>query len=506
MQELLNKLQALQEEAMVSKQKPGKRSPRQNIEFLLDPGTFVEIDMFVKHRCHDFGMETKKALGDGVVTGYGEIDGRTVYVFAQDISIIGGSLGNAHAKKITTVMDLALKARCPIVGLLDSGGARIQEGTDSLAGYGDIFYRNTRASGVIPQITAVLGTTAGGAVYSPALTDFIFQVDKSGLMFITGPAVVKAVTGVDISMDDLGGARVHTEISGVSDFFCEDVDSCLQGVRRLLSFFPANNSEKPPRIAPTDDPYRKDEGILKTVPSNPKRSYDVHKVINYLVDNKDFMEVKANWAKCMVVGFARIDGAPVGIIANNALVAAGVLDCDSSDKAARFIRFCDAFNIPMLTLVDVPGYMPGEKEEYKGIIRHGAKVLYAYSEATVPLITVVLRKAYGGAYIAMCSKHLGADYVMAWPTGQIAVLGADGAANIIYKKDIDNAADPAATRAEKIAEYGEKFDNPYDAAFKFNIDDVIDPRETRTRIVKALKALENKVEASVPKKHGNNPL
>jgi acetyl-CoA carboxylase carboxyltransferase component len=325
-------------------------------------------------------------------------------------------------------------------------------------------------------------------------------------MFITGPAVVKAVTGVELTMDELGGARVHTEISGVSDFFCEDVDSCLQSVKKLLSFFPANNSEKPPRIAPTDEPFRKDEGILKTVPSNPKRSYDVRKVINVLVDNKDFMEVKANWARSIVVGFARVDGAPIGIIANNALVGAGVLDCDSSDKAARFIRFCDAFNIPMLTLVDVPGYMPGTKEEYKGIIRHGAKVLYAYSEATVPLVTVILRKAYGGAYIAMCSKHLGADLVMAWPTAQIAVMGADGAANIIYKKEIDNSADPEATRAQKIAEYSEKFDNPYDAAFKFNIDDVIDPRETRTRIVKAFKALENKVEPSVPKKHGNNPF
>jgi acetyl-CoA carboxylase carboxyltransferase component len=505
-QEALKKLQDLQAQAMVSKQKPGKRSPRENIEFLLDPGTFVEIDMFVKHNCYDFGMETKKALGDGVVTGYGEIDGRTVYLFAQDITIIGGSLGKAHSKKITTVMDMALKARCPIIGLLDSGGARIQEGTDSLCGYGDIFYRNTRASGVIPQITAVLGTTAGGAVYSPALTDFIFQVDKSGLMFITGPAVVKAVTGVDITMEDLGGARVHTQISGVSDFFCEDVDSCLLGVRKLLSFFPANNKQKPPRVECTDDPYRKDEGILKTVPSNPKRSYDVHKVIKFLVDDKDFMEVKADFAKEIVVGFGRINGETVGIIANNAQFAAGVLSCDSSDKGARFIRFCDAFNISLLTLVDVPGYMPGEKEETKGIIRHGAKMLYAYSEATVPKITVILRKAYGGAYIAMCSKHLGADQVMAWPTAEIAVMGADGAANIIYKKDIDNSADPEATRAAKIAEYSEKFANPYDAAFKFNIDDVIDPRETRSRIVNALKAFANKDESLVWKKHGNNPF
>lgn len=508
MKESLNKLKEMQQVALKVGQviRADKRGPRESISALLDPGTFVEINMFAQHRCNDFGLEQKRTLGDGVVTGYGEIHGRTVFVYAQDFSVMGGSLGAAHANKICNVMDLAAKAKAPVIGLLDSGGARIQEGTDALGGYGDIFYRNTRLSGVVPQITAILGICAGGAVYSPALTDFIFQVDQAGLMFITGPAIVKEVTGQDITKEELGGAHIHTEITGNADFFSENSDHCLEEIRALISFLPSNNKAKPPRIKPTDDPGRMDESLLDILPSSNRRGFDIHKVIKVLVDNREFLEVKANFAKNIVCGFARMDGESIGIVANQPLVNAGVLDCDCSDKAARFIRFCNAFNIPLLTLVDIPGYMPGVKEEYKGIIRHGAKLLYAYSEATVPKITVILRKAYGGAYIAMCSKHLGADLVLAWPTAEIAVMGPEGAANIIYKKELDASSEPEALRIQKVNEYRNKFANPYDAALKQHIDDVIDPRETRPRIISALRVLEGKEEDVLWKKHGNMPL
>ena len=508
MKESLKKLTEMQQEALEvgRKIRADKRGPRESISALLDLGTFVEINMFAQHRCNDFGLEEKRTLGDGVVTGYGEIHGRNVFVYAQDFSVMGGSLGAAHANKICNIMDLAAKAKAPVIGLLDSGGARIQEGTDALGGYGDIFYRNTRLSGVVPQITAIMGICAGGAVYSPALTDFIFQVDQSGLMFITGPAIVKEVTGQDITKEELGGAHIHTEITGNADFFSENSDHCLEEIRALFSFIPSNNKTKPPRIKPTDDPGRMDESILEILPSSNKRGFDIHKIINVLVDNREFLEVKANFAKNIVCGFARMDGESVGIVANQPLVNAGVLDCDSSDKAARFIRFCNAFNIPLVTLVDIPGYMPGVKEEYKGIIRHGAKLLYAYSEATVPKITVILRKAYGGAYIAMCSKHLGADLVLAWPTAEIAVMGPEGAASIIYKKELSASAEPETLRKQKVHEYRDKFANPYDAALKQHIDDVIDPRETRPRIISALRVLEGKEESVLWKKHGNMPL
>lgn len=508
MNEALGKFKELQQQALGAGQqdKAGKRDPRKTIEALLDPGTFTEVNMFARHRCTDFGLDKKQVLGDGVITGYGDIHGRKVFVYAQDFSVMGGSLGAAHAKKICNIMDLAAKAGAPVIGLLDSGGARIQEGTDALGGYGDIFFRNTRLSGVVPQITAIMGICAGGAVYSPALTDFIFQVNNSGLMFITGPGVVKEVTGQEISKEELGGAHVHTEITGNADFFSENEEHCLQQIRFLLGFISSNNKSKPPRIKSTDDPDRMDDSLIGILPPSTRRGFDMIRIIERIVDDGQFFEVKANFARSIICGFARMDGRTVGIVANQPLVYAGVLDCDSSDKAARFIRFCDAFNIPLVTLVDIPGYMPGVEEEYKGIIRHGAKLLYAYSEATVPKITVIIRKAYGGAYIAMCSKHLGADLVLAWPTAEIAVLGPDGAVNIIYKKELEAAEDPNSLRKQRVQEYREKFANPYDAAFKQHIDDVIDPRETRPRIISALNLLEDKEETAVWKKHGNMPV
>ncbi|KLU58686.1 methylmalonyl-CoA carboxyltransferase 12S subunit [Peptococcaceae bacterium CEB3] len=508
MNEALSKLVDLRQRACrVGPTDEADRSgPREIITTLLDCDTFVEINMFAQHRCNDFGLDQKKVLGDGVVTGYGEIYGRQVFVYAQDFAVMGGSLGAAHAKKICNIMDLAAKARVPVIGLLDSGGARIQEGTDALSGFGEIFFRNTRLSGVIPQITAILGVCAGGAVYSPALTDFIFQVDGSGLMFITGPAVIKEVTGQEITKEELGGAHIHTEMTGNADFFMGDNDECLGQIRTLISYLPSNNKSKTPRVQPTDDPLRLDDSLPDILPSSSRRSFDIHKVINVLVDNEEFFEIKANFARNIVCGFGRMDGETVGIVANQPSVNAGVLDCDASDKAARFVRFCNAFNIPLVTLVDIPGYMPGVQEEYKGIIRHGAKLLYAYSEATVPKITVILRKAYGGAYIAMCSKHLGADLVLAWPKSEIAVIGPEGAVNIIYKKEIGSSSDPDAVRQQKVNEYREKFANPYDAAFKQHIDDVIDPRETRPRIISALKLLEGKEESLPWKKNGNIPV
>ncbi len=504
--EAMQKLDEMRESATAEKTSGPSRkiSARELCRKLMDPGTFVEVNMFVKHRCVDFGMEKKGSLGDGVVTGYGDVQGRTVYVYAQDFANLGGSLGLAQAKKIWNIMDMAAKSGAPIIGLCDSAGARIQEGTDALAGYGGIFIRNTRYSGVIPQITAIMGICAGGAVYSPAITDFIYVV-KDACMFITGPAVVKEVMGQDVTMEQLGGADVQTKVAGNADFVVDNPEECLQHIRRLLAYIPQNNREKPAQIDARDT-KTPDQDIESLIPDNPREAMDVNKIIQAIVDDGDFYEVKKEYAKNMVVGFAHIGGRSVGILASQPQFMAGVLDCNSSDKAARFIRFCDAFNIPLLTLVDVPGYMPGTQEEYKGIIRHGAKLLYAYSEATVPKITVIMRKAYGGAYIGMCSKHLGADLVLSWPTAEIAVMGPEGAVNVIFKKNISSSENPEQTRNQLIQEYKDKFANPYDACFKHHVDDVIKPNETRVRIIGALKIFENKSEDLAWKKHGNIPL
>jgi len=484
----------------------GKMTARERIESLLDPGTFNEMDVFVEHRCDELGMDEVEAPGEGVVTGYGTIGGRTVYVFAQDFTVIGGSLGEFHAAKITKAMDAAVKMGVPLVGINDSGGARIQEGVDALKGYGDIFYRNVRASGVIPQISVIMGPCAGGAVYSPALTDFTFMTDKTSNMFITGPQVIKAVTGEDVSAEALGGATVHSATSGVASFMFADEASTLAGIRRLLSFLPQNNVEDPPLGVSNDDPERRDSGLTELMPDLPNKPYDVRDIIGRVFDSGDFMEVQPLYAMNIVVGFARLEGRSVGIIANQPKVMAGVLDINASDKASRFIRICDSFNIPIVTLTDTSGYLPGVGQEHGGVIRHGAKLLYAYSEATVPKLTVITRKAYGGAYIAMCSRHLGADMVFAWPTAEIAVMGPEGAANIIFKKEIEEAADPAAARKAKIDEYKTAFANPYTAARRGYVDDVIDPADTRPRLARALRMLVGKREAQPPRKHGNMPV
>lgn len=494
-------------EAKIKKQHDAnKLTARERINMLLDEGSFVEIDAFVTHRCTEFGMDCVEAPGEGVVTGYGTVDGRLTYVYAQDFTVIGGSLGEMHAKKICKVMDMAAKMGAPIIGMNDSGGARIQEGIDALSGFGDIFFRNTRNSGVIPQISVIMGPCAGGAVYSPAITDFIFMVDKTSQMFITGPQVIKSVTGEDVTADDLGGSKVHSEKSGVAHFTASSDEECIAQIRRLLSFLPSNNLEGTPVAPATDEINRLSESLSTIVPDEPGKAYDVKEVIVQLADGGDFMEVQENFAKNIVVGFARMNGITVGIVANQPKVMAGSLDINSSDKAARFIRFCDSFNIPLVTLTDVPGYFPGVDQEQGGIIRHGAKLLYAYSEATVPKINVILRKAYGGAYIAMSSKHVGADIVMAWPTAEIAVMGPDGAANIIFKKDIADSADPITTRAEKIQEYRNKFASPYIAAARGYVDDVIEPDSTRPRIIAALEMLMSKRDSLPAKKHGNLPV
>ncbi|MEW6548545.1 MAG: carboxyl transferase domain-containing protein [Spirochaetota bacterium] len=484
----------------------GKKTARERIEALLDAGSFVELDAFVEHRCTDLGMEGVEAPGEGVVIGYGTVNGRTVYVFAQDFTVIGGSLGEMHAAKICKAMDMAVKVGCPCIGINDSGGARIQEGVDALSGYGDIFYRNTLASGVVPQISVIMGPCAGGAVYSPALTDFVFMAEGSSNMFITGPQVIKAVTGEDVSAEDLGGARVHTEVSGVAHFRYASEDATIEGIRKLLSFLPQNNIEDAPLVSTGDDPARQDAGLAEIMPDSPNKPYDVRAVIARVVDSADFFEVQPDYARNIVTGFARLAGRSIGIIANQPQVMAGVLDINASDKASRFIRFCDSFNIPLVTFTDTAGYLPGVGQEHGGVIRHGAKLLYAYSEATVPKMTVILRKAYGGAYIAMCSRHLGADQVFAWPTAEIAVMGPEGAANIIFKKEIDEAQDPAATRAEKIAEYKKSFANPYKAAVRGYVDDVIDPSQTRARLASALSMLLGKRQSGPSKKHGNIPV
>ncbi|WP_297205634.1 acyl-CoA carboxylase subunit beta [uncultured Brachyspira sp.] len=484
----------------------GKLTARERILHLLDEDTFCEIDAFIEHRCSDFGMEKNKIAGEGVVTGYGKINGRQVCIYAQDFTVIGGSLGQMHAAKICKVQDMAIKLGCPCIGINDSGGARIQEGIDSLRGYGDIFYRNVQASGVIPQICVIMGPCAGGAVYSPALMDFIFMTDKGSNMFITGPQVVKAVTGEQVSAEELGGAYVHSKTSGVASLMFPDEISTLEGVKKLLSYIPQNNLEDVPLEKTNDDPNRNDEELSNILPDSPNKPYDVKEIIKRVVDNGEFFELQPLFATNIVICFARLDGKSVGIIANQPNSMAGVLDINAADKAARFIRFCDSFNIPLVTLVDTAGYLPGVGQEHNGVIRHGAKLLYAYSEATAPKITLIIRKSYGGAYIAMCSKHLGADMVYAWPSAEIAVMGPDGAANIIFKKEIDKADDPKKVRAEKIEEYKKEFANPYRAAVRGYVDDVIEPEYTRSYLINALHLLAGKRESRMPRKHGNIPL
>lgn len=482
----------------------GKLTARERIIQILDDGTFNEYDLFVEHDARDFGMEQKILHGDGVVTGTGTVGGKPVCIFAQDFTVAGGSLGSMHARKITKIMDHSLKMRMPLIGINDSGGARIQEGVSSLAGYGEIFFRNTLASGVIPQISVILGPCAGGAVYSPALTDFVFVVENISKMFITGPEVIKTVLGEDISMEELGGARVHSEMTGNAHFFAESEAECFDQIKALLSYIPWSNSA--PRIKKEVKEPRQEFNINNIVPSDKSLPYDVRDVIRAVSDDSGFLEVQENWAANIVIGFGRIDGKTVGFVANQPKVLAGVLDVDSSDKSARFIRYCDAFNIPIVTLVDLPGYLPGVDQEHAGVIRHGAKLLYAYSEATVAKVTVILRKAYGGGYIAMNSRHLRADFVFAWPDAEVAVMGPEGAANIIFRKEISTAENPDKVRKEKVAEYIEKFANPYVAAAKGFIDSVIEPAETRRVLKHALEVSDNKEIGMPKKKHGIPPF
>lgn len=483
----------------------GKLTARERIELLVDKGTFVELNPFIEHRTVDFGMDTQKGPGEGVVTGFGKVNGRPIYLFSQDFTVFGGALGEMHAMKIANVMDLAAKNGAPFIGLNDSGGARIQEGVVSLDGYGHIFYRNAIYSGVIPQISVILGPCAGGAVYSPAITDFVFMVDETSQMFITGPKVIETVTGEKISAEDLGGSKVHNAISGNAHFRANTEQEILQQVRDLLSYLPQNNEEKPPRIeADQLDDYRPE--LTDVIPFEAIRPYDIRKVIEQVVDIDSFMEVQKEFARNIVIGLARIKGEVVGLVCNQPKVMAGGLDIDSSDKAARFIRFCDCFNIPIITFEDVTGFFPGIKQEHGGIIRHGAKILYAYSEATVPKMTVILRKAYGGAYVALNSKSIGADLVFSWPNAEIAVMGPQGAANVIFSREIAQSDNPEQTRATKIEEYREKFANPYVAAARGMVDDVIDPRETRIKLIQALDMMRNKKESRPTKKHGNIPL
>ncbi|CEQ11692.1 acetyl-CoA carboxylase [[Clostridium] sordellii] len=484
----------------------GKLTARERLNKLFDENTFVELDAFVKHRCTNFGMEKQDIPGEGVVTGYGKVDGRLVCAFAQDFTVLGGSLGEMHAKKIGKVMDMALKLGIPVIGLNDSGGARIQEAVDALAGYGEIFYKNTIASGVVPQISAIMGPCAGGAVYSPALTDFIYMVDQTSQMFITGPQVIKTVTGEEVTSEELGGASTHNTTSGVAHFIALNDEDCIVQIRKLLSFLPSNNSEKAPILDCEDDPNRKNEILNSIIPEASNKPYDMKEIIYEIVDNSDFYEVQPFFAQNIITGFARINGESIGIIANQPKAMGGSLDINASDKSSRFIRTCDAFNIPILSLVDVPGFLPGTSQEYGGIIRHGAKMLYAYSEATVPKITLITRKAYGGSYLAMCSKDLGADMVLAWPTAEVAVMGPSGAANIIFKNDIKNAKDPKEMRELKIKEYTDEFATPYKAAERGYIDDVIEPSLSRIRIADAIDTLASKREDRPPKKHGNIPL
>ncbi|MFN2603942.1 MAG: acyl-CoA carboxylase subunit beta [Gemmatimonadaceae bacterium] len=484
----------------------GKLSARERLDLLLDEGSFVELDRFVIHRSHDFGLEKQRYYGDGVVTGHGRIDGRLVYVFSQDFTVFGGSLSEAFAEKICKIMDLAMRNGAPVIGLNDSGGARIQEGVVSLGGYADIFLRNTLASGVVPQISAILGPCAGGAVYSPAITDFTYMVRGSSYMFVTGPNVVKTVTHEDVTMETLGGAATHSEISGVAHFAHDSEPACLQAIRDLFRFVPSNNLDDPPRGAGSDPRDRRDEGLLDVVPDNPNKPYDMHEVLKRVVDDGEFYEVQKEYAANIICGFAHLGGYSIGIVANQPAVLAGVLDIAASLKAARFIRFCDAFNIPVVTFEDVPGFLPGVAQEHGGIIKHGAKLLFAYCEATVPKLTVITRKAYGGAYDVMSSKHIRGDFNVAWPTAEIAVMGPKGAVEILFRKDIAASDDQTKATDEKIQEYRDKFAHPYIAAARGYLDDIIDPRDTRPRLIEALSTLEGKRDKNPPKKHGNIPL
>ncbi len=512
--EKIGQLKRLNEEAELgggkkrieSQHQKGKMTARERIGLLLDPGSFMELDRFAIHQCTEFGMLDKRTMGDGVVTGYGTIDGRLVYVFSQDFTVFGGSLGEMFAKKVCKLMDLALKAGAPVIGLNDSGGARIQEGVASLAGYGDIFFRNVIASGVIPQISAIMGPCAGGAVYSPALTDFIIMVDKTSHMFITGPEVIKTVLGQEVDFEELGGALIHGQTSGVIHLVASDEEHCIQTVKKLLSFLPSNYLEDPPHLETGDDPNRADLSLAEIVPDDPDKPYDVKEIVRRVVDNEEFLEIQPLWAPNIVVGFARFNGRTVGIVANQPSFYAGALDINSSTKAGRFVRFCDSFNIPVVTFVDVPGFLPGIDQEHGGIIRHGSKLLYAYCEATVPKITVILRKAYGGAYDVMGSKHSGGDINYAWPTAEIAVMGPHGAINIIFRRELEEAEDVEKRRGELVREYREKFANPYVAAQKGYIDEVIDPAETRPKLISALEMLATKRETRPSRKHANIPL
>ena len=513
-QQVVERLELLNQRALegggadrVAKHKgKGRLTARERIEALLDPGTFEELDRLKTHRCTDFGMEQQKVPGDGVVTGHGKVHGRTVFVFAQDFTVFGGSLSGAFAEKICKVMDLAMKVGAPVIGLNDSGGARIQEGVVSLAGYADIFLRNTLASGVVPQISAIMGPCAGGAVYSPAITDFVVMVERSSYMFITGPDVIRAVTHEEVTQEDLGGAMAHATRSGVNHFVTPDEPACLALIRDLLTYLPQNRSEDPPFVA-TDDPADRADPALDTlVPDNPNKPYDVKALVKLIVDDGEFLEVQPHWAMNIVCGFGRLGGRSVGIVANQPAVLAGCLDIEASRKAARFVRFCDCFNIPVVTFVDVPGFLPGTAQEWNGIITHGAKLLYAYAEATVPKLTVITRKAYGGAYDVMASKHIRADLNFAWPTAEIAVMGSDGAVNIIYRQDLAKAEDADARRRELTEHYRDTFANPFRAAELGYVDEVIHPRETRRKLVRGLDMLQDKVDTNPPRKHGNIPL
>ncbi len=514
MREKVNQLRKMQEEALkgggekrIKKMhEQGKLIARERIQVLVDEGSFEEIDMLVRHHTHDFGLDKQRYLGDSVVVGLGKIDGRTVCIFSQDFTVFGGSLSAAHAQKVCKIMDMAMKIGVPVIGLNDSGGARIQEGVVSLGAYADIFLRNTLASGVVPQISAVLGPCAGGAVYSPAITDFIFMVRDRSYMFVTGPNVVKTVTHEEVTFKELGGAVTHATKSGVSHFVANNDVDCLLKIRKLISYIPLNNAEEPPYVSPKDKPERMEDKLLNIIPENPSKPYDVKEIIKLIADEGDFFEVHEGYAQNIVVGFSRINGFSVGIVANQPAVLAGVLDIDASLKASRFVRFCDAFNIPIITFVDVPGFLPGTAQEWGGIIKHGAKLLYAFCEATVPKITIILRKAYGGAYDVMSSKHIRADFNFAWPSAEIAVMGPKGAAEIIFKKEISQAKNPEAALAEKEAEYRGKFANPYLASEYGYIDEVIEPQTTRPKISRALEILRNKVDKNPPKKHGNIPI
>jgi acetyl-CoA carboxylase carboxyltransferase component len=494
------------EERLQKQREAGKLSARERIDLLLDKGSFREMDPFVTHRESNFGMGEKKYLGDSVVTGWGTIDGRLVYVFSQDFTVFGGSLSEVHANKVCKIMDMAMRNGAPVIGINDSGGARIQEGVVSLGGYADIFLRNTLASGAVPQISAIMGPCAGGAVYSPALTDFIFMVKNTSHMFITGPDVVKTVTGEEVTFEELGGAMTHNSVSGVAHMAAESEADCLFLIREMMSYLPSNNMEDPPFKPGQDDPLRTEAALDNLIPDNPNKPYDIKDVIHLIVDNGHFYEIQEHFAQNIVVGFARLGGFSIGIVANQPMVLAGVLDIAASEKAGRFVRFCDCFNIPLIVFEDVPGFLPGVNQEHGGIIRHGAKLLYAFCEATVPKITVVTRKAYGGAYCVMNSKHIRSDLNLAWPTAEIAVMGPDGAVSIIFRRELAEAEDPVARKAELVEEYREQFANPYSAARRGYIDDVIEPSQTRPRLINALNMLQNKRDQNPPKKHGNIPL